>query len=59
VDGQHTLAVTLETSDEALAEIKAFADREQLSAAQRLWAPGWNCPKRQRRARSRSENTIF
>ena len=31
--GQHTLAVTLATSDEALAEIKAFADREQLSAA--------------------------
>ena len=33
-DGQRTFAVILQTGDEAVAEIKAFADREKLSAAQ-------------------------
>lgn len=33
-DGQRTFAVILQTGDEAVAQIKAFADREKLSAAQ-------------------------
>jgi uncharacterized protein len=33
-DGQRTFAVILQTGDEAIAQIKAFADREKLSAAQ-------------------------
>jgi hypothetical protein len=33
-DGQRTFAIILETGDEAVSQIKEFADREKLSAAQ-------------------------